>query len=69
MAAPQTIRVALPPEVAAALRTLARREYRDPHGQAAYLLAEGLRRRGVLPRAQPPSPSQPRVVAGGDDAA
>ena len=44
MAAPQTIRLPLDPEVARALRDLARREYREPHGQAQWLIRYDLGR-------------------------
>lgn len=43
------ISVRLPVENRQILAELAIREYRDPGDQAAYLIAEGLRRRGLLP--------------------
>jgi hypothetical protein len=41
-----------------ALRTVARDEYRTPQAQAAWLVLEGLKRRGLVPDAvaQPPKP-------------
>lgn len=58
---PQSLYVTLPRDTAAALRDLAIREYRHPKAQAAYLLTEALRQRGVLPPATAPQ--------GGPDAA
>ena len=55
---PMSVIVTLTPDTARALRELAVRELRDPRLQARWLLEEGLRRAGVLPR----DPAQPRVT-------
>ncbi len=39
-----------------ALISLARREYRDPHAQAALLLREALQERGLIQNIQPVPP-------------
>lgn len=44
----RSVHIPLPHDVADALYELSRREYRHPRQQAAFLLAEGLRRAGVL---------------------
>jgi hypothetical protein len=49
MPLPEIVRVPLPPAVAAAVRSLAYTELRDPPRQAAWLVAEALRARGALP--------------------
>ncbi len=41
--------IQLPDEDRQALAELALRQYRDPSDQAAYLIAEGLKRAGALP--------------------
>ena len=41
--------VSLDAEAVQALRELAHREYRNPQGQAAWLVLEGLKQRGALP--------------------
>lgn len=45
---PRSVHIPLPGDLADALYELSRREYRHPRQQAAYLLAEGLRRAGAL---------------------
>jgi hypothetical protein len=44
--------IPVPAMVADALRTLARREDRDPHRQAERLIREGLIREGALPESK-----------------
>jgi hypothetical protein len=65
MPLPQSLYVPLPADTAEALRDLAVREYRHPKAQAAYLIAEALRRRGALP----PEPAAPVTRATGHEAA
>jgi len=53
------IGVVLPEPAREALVDLAEREYRDPRDQAAVLVLEGLRRRGLVPDLQAPAPEPP----------
>ena len=62
----QAVVVSLAPEAVAALRELAHREYRNPQGQAAWLVLEGLKQRGALPT-EPAAAVLP--TTGGPDAA
>ena len=48
--------VIVPEPIGDAVVDLADREWRRPNDQAAYLIAEALRARGVLPAEQPTSP-------------
>lgn len=53
MFGPRSLYVPLRGDVAEALLTLSLREYRHPKEQAAFLVAEGLRRAGLLEDAEP----------------
>ena len=53
------IGVVLPEPAREALVDLAEREYRDPRDQAAVLVLEGLRRRGLVPDLATPPPPGP----------
>jgi hypothetical protein len=60
MPLPEIVRVPLDPTVAEAVRATAHAELRDPPRQTAWLVAEALRARGVLP-------SEVKTVDSGDD--
>jgi hypothetical protein len=68
MPLPEIIRVPLPPAVAEAVRAAAYAELRDPPHQAAWLVAEALRQRGLLAPPQPAAVAS-TVASSGDDAA
>jgi hypothetical protein len=51
----QAVVVSLPPDALPALRLVARDEYRTPQAQAAWLVLEGLQRRGALAAALSPA--------------
>lgn len=52
----QRLTVTFSQQEAEGLLALSRQERRRPHDQAAFLIAEGLRGRGLLPDPQPDTP-------------
>jgi hypothetical protein len=58
----QGVVVSLPPDAIPALRLVARDEYRTPQAQAAWLVLEGLRRRGVLAADPAPDDAPPEAT-------
>lgn len=58
----RSLMVPTDPDLAEALRTVARRELRHPRQEAALLIREGLERRGVLPRRDLRDPSRDQAA-------